>query len=82
EAEALRARCRFAAGNLDAAARISSQLLKRDRSDVRSLDLLALIALRRGELTRGTTLLGRALGIAPFDHETNEILSHLEESQR
>jgi len=82
EAQALRARCRFAAGNLDGAARISSQLLARDSSDVRSLDLLALVALRRGELTRGATLLRRALGIAPFDHETTEILDHLEESQR
>jgi hypothetical protein len=82
EAQALRARCRFAAGNLDGAARISSELLARDGSDVRSLDLLALVALRRGQLTHGATLLRRALGIAPFDQETTEILDHLQESQR
>jgi hypothetical protein len=81
EAQALRARCRFAAGDLDGAARLSRELLTREREDVRSLNLLALIALEQGELARGAGLLHRALGIAPFDHEATTILAHLEESQ-
>jgi hypothetical protein len=82
EAQALRARCRFVAGDYATATRLSRELLARDRDDVPSLNLLALIALNRGELAAGAQLLHRALGIAPFDHEATGILAHLEESQR
>ena len=82
EAQALRARCLFAAGDLERATRLSRELLARDRDDVQSLDLLALIALRRGELVQGATLLHRALGIAPFDSEATGLLAHLQETQR
>jgi hypothetical protein len=80
EAQALRARGRFAVGDLDVAEQLAQAALSRDRADVQSLNLLALIALRRGEPARGAGLLRRALGIAPFDHEASEILAHLEEA--
>jgi hypothetical protein len=82
EAQALRARCLFAAGDLVRATRLSHELLARDRDDVQSLNLLALIALRRGELVQGATLLHRALGIAPFDSEATGLLAQLQETQR
>jgi hypothetical protein len=82
EAQELRARCLFAAGDLDRAARLSRELLTRDGDDVSSLNLLALIALRRGELVSGATLLHRALGIAPFDSEATGLLARLQETQR
>jgi Flp pilus assembly protein TadD len=82
DAQALRARCLFAAGDLDRATRLSRELLARDRDDVPSLNLLALIAFRRGELVQGATLLHHALGIAPFDSEATGLLAHLQETQR
>jgi hypothetical protein len=74
DAEALRARCRLAAGDLDAAARTAEALLARDADDVRSLDLLAVIAARRGDATKAVALLRRALAVNPFDVEARRIL--------
>jgi len=62
------------------AERLARGSLSRDRGDVQSLNLLALIAVRRGESARGASLLRRSLDIAPFDREASEILANLEEA--
>jgi hypothetical protein len=81
EAEALRARCRFAAGDLESARAIATRKLARDHDDVHSLSLLARVAVERGELRQGAALVRRALHIDPFDGEASRLLSSLEESQ-
>jgi tetratricopeptide (TPR) repeat protein len=82
EARSLQARAHFAEGDLEAAERIARAELSRDRYDLSSLNLLALIALRRGELVQGTMYLRRALAIAPYDSEATQTLAHLEEPVR
>ena len=80
DARSLEARLRFAAGELDIAQQLARQALKGDRDDVRSLNLMALIALRRGEAGEGVGFLRRALRVRPFDPEATELLAKLEES--
>jgi hypothetical protein len=82
EARALEARLRFAAGELDVAQRLAQQEWARDHADVRSLNLMALIALRRGQATQGLGLLRRALSVSPFDPEATQLLANLEENRR
>ena len=81
-ARALAARLRFAAGDLPAAERLARQRLVSERDDVGSLNLLALIALRRGEAEEGLGLLRRALRVEPFDPEATQLLASLEENRR
>jgi len=80
EARALSARLHFAAGELDAAQQMARQGLAWDHDDVRSLNLMALIALRRGEANQGLGFLRRALSVRPFDPEATQLLAKLEES--
>jgi len=80
EARALSARLHFAAGELDLAQQMARQGLAGDRDDVRSLNLMALIALRRGEASQGLGFLRRALRVRPFDLEATQLLAKLEES--
>ena len=79
EAQALRARCRLGAGDLLGAKEIGERLLKQNRNDVSSLNLLAQVALRNGELAQSVKFLRRALGIDPFDGEASQLLAKLEE---
>lgn len=81
-ARALTARLRFAAGDLPAAERLARQRLALERDDVGSLNLLALIALRRGEAEQGLGLVRRALRAQPFDPEATQLLANLEENRR
>lgn len=81
EADALRARCRFVAGDLDGARALAAQQAAREPDDPRSASLLARIALERGELTRGASWLGQALHADPFDAEASQLLGSLEESE-
>jgi Flp pilus assembly protein TadD len=81
-ARALVARLRFAAGDLSAAERLARQRLVSERDDVGSLNLLALVALRRGEAEQGLGLLRRALRVQPFDPEATQLLANLEENRR
>lgn len=80
EARALEARLRFAAGELEMAQQLARRNLAEDRDDVRSLNLMALIALRRGEASQGLGFLRRALSVRPFDPEATDLLAKLEES--
>jgi hypothetical protein len=82
EARALEARLRFAAGDLVAAERLAQERLGADRDDVVSLNLLARVALQRGEAAEGLGFLRRALRVRPFDHEATQLLANLEESRR
>ena len=81
EAEALTARCRVAAGDIAGAQQIGERLLKQDPNDVSSLNLMAQIALRRGEPAQGVRFLRRALGRDPFDGEASQLLANLEANQ-
>jgi hypothetical protein len=77
-AEALRARCRLASGDLDGAERIARATLEREPSDVASIDVLAVIAARRSESDRARELLRRALDINPYDVEAGDLLARSE----
>jgi hypothetical protein len=79
DAEALRARCRLVAGDLDAAARDAEELLSRDGDDVRGLDVLAVVSARRGDSAKAIAFLRRALSVNPFDSEAKRILATWEE---
>jgi hypothetical protein len=81
EAEALRARCRIAAGDIAGAQRIGERLLRQDKDDVSSLNLMAQIALRRGQPAEGVHFLRRALQSDPFDGEASQLLANLEENR-
>ena len=81
DAEGLRARCRFAAGDLEAAELAAQRLLARERDDTQSLSLLARIALARGEATRGLVFIARALHANPFDAEASALLANLQEKK-
>jgi len=81
EARALRARCRFGAGQLADAELITRELLKRDAQDVTSLNLMALIALGRANRSAAIGYLRRAVAVNPFDPETNQVLANLEENR-
>jgi hypothetical protein len=74
DADALRARGRLAAGDLDAAARDAEALLARDRDDVRGLDILAVVSARRGDSAGAVSFLRRALAVNPFDAEAQRLL--------
>jgi len=78
EAVALRARARFGAGNVAGAETLAQELLRRDPRDVPSLNLMALIALRRVDRDSAVGYLRRAVGVDPFDLETGQILANLE----
>jgi hypothetical protein len=82
EARALEARVRFAAGDLIAAERLARAQLGADRDDVGSLNLMARVALRRGEARQSLEFLRRSLRVRPFDHEATELLATLEENRR
>jgi hypothetical protein len=79
EAQVLRARCRLAAGDLGGAEAIAKALLSVDPEDVPSLNVMAVILLRRGEAGRAVVLLQRALRKEPLNMETDRILASLED---
>lgn len=78
EADALTARCRLAAGDIAAAKQMGERLLRRNRDDVSSLNLMAQVALRSGELPQSVRFLRRALLVDPFDGEASLLLANLE----
>ncbi|MEP6654859.1 MAG: hypothetical protein ABJA82_15960, partial [Myxococcales bacterium] len=73
----LRARVHFAAGELAAAQTLAELLLAGDAHDVRSLTLLAEIAIGRRS-SRAREYLARALSASPYDPEARAVLSRLE----
>jgi hypothetical protein len=78
---ALRARARLAAGDLEGTEQLAERLMRDDDRDVRTLDLLALLHVRRGQLPKALTFVRRALAIDPFDSEATRLLGTMEEMQ-
>ena len=74
----LRARGDFAAGDLDAAESLARVLLVDDPCDMRSLTLLAEIAVARRSTEDARTYLSRALSVDPYDPEARALLAHLD----
>jgi tetratricopeptide (TPR) repeat protein len=74
----LRARAHFVAGEHRAAEGLAQILLLQDPRDVRSLALLAEIAVAEGQPGRAGQLLRRALAINPYDGESLSIVERLE----
>jgi tetratricopeptide (TPR) repeat protein len=79
EADALRARSKLLSSDIEAADEMGQALLRADGNDVRTLDLLALVHARRGQIVQATKYLRRALAIDPFDDEATTLLARLEE---
>jgi hypothetical protein len=77
-ADALRARCRLAAGDLAGAATLAEASLHRDPADTRSLGTLALVAASRGDSSRALELLRRTLEVDPYDKEAKTLLVNWE----
>jgi hypothetical protein len=74
----LRARIHFAAGELGAAETLSQLLLVDDADDIRSLTLLAEIAIGRQSSAAAREYLARALSARPYDPEARAVLARLE----
>ncbi len=74
----LRARGHFAAGELGAAESLARVLLLGDPDDVRSLTLLAEIALARRSPADAHLYLARALSAHPYDPEARAVLERIE----
>jgi hypothetical protein len=79
EGEGLRARARLASGDLAGAQESAEKLLEKNADDVRSLNVMAMVLLRRGDARPALSLLRRALATDPFDSEAEQILSSLEQ---
>jgi hypothetical protein len=77
-ADALRARSRLALGDFDGAAGYAGASLARDARDVRSLDVLALVAAHQGDSSKALVLLRRALEVNPYDDEAEKLLARWE----
>lgn len=82
DVRALQARLRFAVGDSPGAEQLARRALVDDSADVRSLSLLARIALQRGQAALGVEFLKRALVADPFDAEAGELLTQLQENER
>jgi hypothetical protein len=76
---ALAARGRFLGGDLDGAEALARTLLAADAADVGSLDLLALVALARGDRAAALDAIRRALRVDPFDAEARSLLGRLQD---
>ncbi len=79
EGEGLRARARLASGDLAGAQESAERRLAKNADDVRSLNVMAMVLLRRGQARPALSLLRRALIANPFDSEAEQILSSLEQ---
>lgn len=78
EAADLRARAHFASGDLAAAEALANVLLTADGDDVRSLTLLAEVAMVRRSTGEARAYLARALSAEPYDPEARGVLDRLE----
>jgi len=75
----LRARAWLAAGRLPAAEALARILVTDDPRDVRSLTLLAEIALARGDRSLALTWLRRALSVDPYNAEGQSLLDRVDQ---
>lgn len=70
----------FQQGRVDEAERAAGESLQRQPRDVESINVLALIALRRGQLTQAQQLLERSLAIAPEHALTRHYLGRVHDA--
>jgi hypothetical protein len=75
----LRARAHFVAGEHRAAEALAQILLLQDPRDIRSLALLAEIAVAESQPVKARDFLRRALTIDPYDSEARSLIDRLEE---
>jgi hypothetical protein len=75
----LRARAHFVAGEHRAAESLAQILLVQDPRDVRSLALLAEIAVAEGQTGKARDFLRRALALDPYDSEACSLVHRLED---
>jgi tetratricopeptide (TPR) repeat protein len=73
----LRARALLAAGRPPAAEALARILIADDARDVRSLTLLADVALARGDRSLAAAWLRRALAVEPYDVEAQALLDRI-----
>jgi hypothetical protein len=78
EALSLRARGHLLADEIEPAHSLAERMLRERPDDVRSLDLMAQIWVRRGQPARALPLLQRAVQIDPWDAEATSLLTNLE----
>lgn len=78
----LRARAHFVAGDWDAAEALARILAGQRREDRDSLDLLAEIAIARGQIADARGWLQRALAVDPYDPEARAALARMESATR
>jgi hypothetical protein len=78
DARALRARAYLLGGDLATAETLARSLLASDAGDVEGMNLLALVALARGDTPGGVAWLRRALERAPYDSGARALLDRLE----
>ncbi|HXI59076.1 MAG TPA: tetratricopeptide repeat protein [Polyangia bacterium] len=78
DADVIRARGRLASGDSAGARAIAERLLSSNPDDGRPLDILALLAIQRGDLREATALVRRALAVDPSDPDALRILARLE----
>ena len=77
-AQSLAGRCHLQLGDLTAAEALGRRLLEQDTDSVAGFDLLALVALARGDLPAGIGWLRKALDSDPWDPEARALLEQLE----
>jgi hypothetical protein len=78
DADLIRARCRLALGDTAGARTLADQLIRSGPKDGRPFDILALLAVRRGDVREAAAFLGRALAIDPDDGDALRMLNELE----
>ena len=81
EADIVRAHCRLALEDTAGAQAIADRLLRANSENVPALDLLALLALRRGNTREAVGFLKRALAIDPVDGDALRMVNRLELNQ-
>jgi hypothetical protein len=79
--QTLVARSHYLEGDLDLASLSAEQRLAEDQSDTNNLNLLAAIALERGQYEEALAHLRRILQIDPHNAQARELLGRLEEAQ-
>jgi hypothetical protein len=82
DADIIRAHSRLGLDDAPGARAIAQGLLRADSDDVQALDLLAALALQRGDVTETVAFLKRALDVDPSDADATRMLEQLERRDR
>ncbi|HEX3698392.1 MAG TPA: hypothetical protein VH374_23670 [Polyangia bacterium] len=82
DADLIRAHSRLGLDDAPGAQAIAEKLLRTDPDDVQALDLLAALALQRGDVKETIAFLKRALAVDPTDADATRMLEQLERRDR